>query len=184
MALTGNQKICLKTIKQTSHYFFPKPHLKISEPYPIVGDMKSQNVIDEWLTFGMISGRSEGLDEQLFNDGVMRLRLERLVERKQRPRRLQTISGHLQLGHRMYVLDEELGGRAFGDVGQPQIQVLLLFHLEISDFIAVLHLADLVDHAHFVLPVHLRVALGMRHHVLEVRQQMARAESDASRRKD
>ena len=146
--------------------------------------MKGQNVIDEGLTFGMISGRAEGLDEQLLDDGVMRLRLERLVERQERSRRLQAISGHLQLGHGVDVLDEELGRRALGDVGQPQIQVLLLLHLEIRHFIAVLHLANLVDHAHFVLAVHLGVGFGMRHHVLQVHQQMSRAECDASRRKD
>ena len=146
--------------------------------------MKGENVIDKRLTFGMIFGRAESLNEQFFDEGVMRIRVERLVERQHGSRRLQAIPRHLQLGHGVDVLDEEFRRRSFGNVGEPQIQILLLFHLEIGDFVAVFHLANFVDNGHFIFTVHFGVALGVRHHVLQVGHQMARAESYASRRED
>lgn len=71
-----------------------------------------------------------------------------------------------------------------GHVGGPHEDVLPLPALEQQTLLAVLHLRDLVDREQRLLLLHLRVRLRVRHHGLEVLEQVAAARSDAARAED
>ena len=85
------------------------PYLKIPEPDAIVGDVKSHDVVDERLALGMIPRRAEGLHQQLLHERVVWMSIKGGVKRQDGARGLQTVARHLQLGHGVDVLHQELG---------------------------------------------------------------------------
>lgn len=62
-------------------------------------------MIEEWLGLGMMVRDPEYLDEQLLDDLPVRVRRKGLVEGQEGTGRPQTVSGHLQFGHSVDVLN-------------------------------------------------------------------------------
>ena len=102
----------------------------------------------------------------------MRLRVERGVKAEHRARAAQVVARELELARRVHGLHEQLGARAARNLGQPQVEVGALAHLEEERARAALHVARLVDDAAVALGVELGVLLAVRQQREQVSQQV------------
>jgi len=85
------------------------------------------------------------------------------------PGAFQAVPSHLQLCHSVNVDDPELGRRAPGNVGRPQVQVPLLSALEEEALVAIFHFSNFVDdEQRLLVPPHLALRLGVWHQRLQV----------------
>jgi len=105
-------------------------------------------MVHEGLALGMMIGHRKSLHEHLLEQLKVRQLIEFGVEGEQWTRSSQAIARHLQFGHCVDVLDEELGRWASGarGIGHPHVQILFAATFEEQGLVAVLHLAHFVDH--------------------------------------
>ena len=87
--------------------------------------------------------------------------LKRLVKAQQPPTALQAITRHLELVHRMHVLDVQLEARPVRRLRRPEVQVLVPPRLEVERVVAVVQVRELGEEVQVVLRVQLRVWRGV-----------------------
>jgi len=147
-------------------------HLKVSKPNSVVSDGEVENMVNEWLTLGMIVGGGKGLNEQFFHQLPMWLCIKLLVKLENWSGALQTISCHLQLRHCVNIFYKKLHRRTFRRIRQPHVKIHFLFGFKEHDFPAVFHLTDLIDYKELVFTIHLCIGFRMRHHGAEIIHEM------------
>ena len=125
--------------------------------------------------------RAHNLNQNLFNELPVRLRVKLLIKRQDWTRALQTIASQLQLFHRVHVLQRKLNRRPMRLRAQPHERVLFLVHFQVHYFITVADLGYFAQLVQTMLPVEFAIVFCVRHECFQVVDDVARQIANSSR---
>lgn len=148
-------------------------HLVVTDPHAVVADREAHHSIDERLRARMMVGYTEDLNEEFFQNRPVRSIVELRAKGQDGSGAAKTVSGQVQLQHRVDVAHEELGGRPCGwHIRQPQVEIHLFASFKEYNLVGVLHFRYLIDHAEVVLTIQLCVGFGVGQESLQIIHEM------------
>ena len=91
--------------------------------------------------------------KQLLDELPVLVRVECLVKAQDSPTPLETISSHLELVHRMHILDVHLDTRPIGSLGSPHIQIFVPTSFKVDGIIAIVEVREFWEEVEVVLRI-------------------------------